>query len=51
MSISKDKRVRIYITRAFSRQDVAGKLSEVDLIVAIAEMNDGLFDASLGGQV
>lgn len=51
MSLLKGKRVRIFSTRAFSRQGVAGKLTEADLIAAIAEMNDGLWDASLGGQV
>ena len=43
--------MRIFATRAFSRLDVAGKLSGEDLITAVAEMNEGLWDASLGGQV
>ena len=43
--------MRIFTTRAFSRLDVAGELSDTDLILAVAEMNDGLWDANLGGQV
>jgi hypothetical protein len=43
--------MRIFITRAFSRLEVAGELSDEDLIKAAAEMNDGLWDANLGGQV
>ena len=43
--------MRIYTTRAFSRLEVAGELSDDDLIKAAAEMNDGLWDANLGGQV
>ena len=43
--------MRIFTTRAFSRLDVAGELSDTDLIAAVAEMNDGLWDANLGGQV
>ena len=43
--------MRIFTTRAFSRLDVVGELSDTDLILAVAEMNDGLWDANLGGQV
>ena len=43
--------MRIFTTRAFSRLDVAGELSDTDLIAAVAEMNDGLWDANLGGQL
>lgn len=43
--------MRIFTSRAFSRLDVAGELSDADLIAAVAEMNDGLWDANLGGQV
>ena len=43
--------MRIFTTRAFNRLDVAGGLKEVDLSAAVAEMNDGLWDANLGGQV
>jgi hypothetical protein len=43
--------MRIFTTRAFSRLDVVGELSDADLILAVAEMNDGLWDANLGGQV
>ena len=43
--------MRIFTTRAFSRLDVAGELSDTDLIAAVVEMNDGLWDANLGGQV
>ena len=43
--------MRIYITRAFSRLDVAGELGDSDLIAAVAEMNNGLWDVNLGGQV
>jgi len=49
--MSKGQCMRIFTTRAFNRLDVAGDLSEADLIAAVAEMNDGLWDASLGGQV
>ncbi len=43
--------MRIFTTRAFSRLEVAGELSDEDLIKAAAEMNDGLWDVNLGGQV
>ena len=43
--------MQIYTTRAFSRLDVAGELGDSDLIAAVAEMNDGLWDVNLGGQV
>lgn len=43
--------MRIFTTRAFSRLDVAGELSDEDLIKAATEMNNGLWDANLGGQV
>ena len=43
--------MRIFITRAFSRMDVAGKLSDADLIETVTEMNDGLLGVNLGGQV
>lgn len=43
--------MRIFTTRAFSRLDVASELSNKSLITAVAEINDGLWDASLGGQV
>jgi hypothetical protein len=49
--ISKGTCIRIFTTRAFSRLDVAGELSDADLVAAVAEMNDGLWDANLGGQV
>jgi len=43
--------MQVFTTRAFSRLDVAGELRDSDLIAAVAEMNDGLWDANLGGQV
>lgn len=43
--------MRIFTTCAFSRLDVAGELSDEDLIKAATEMNNGLWDANLGGQV
>ena len=43
--------MRIFATRAFSRLDVAGELGDADLIAAVAEMNDGLWDVNLGGNV
>ncbi len=43
--------MRIFTTRAFNRLDVAGELGDADLIAAVAEMNDGLWDVNLGGQV
>ena len=43
--------MRIFSTRAFNRLDVADELSDADLITAVAEMSDGLWDVSLGGQV
>jgi len=43
--------MRIFATRAFSRLDVTRELSDADLITAVAEMNDGLWDVNLGGQV
>ena len=43
--------MRIFITRAFSRLDVAGELSDAKLIAAVAELNKGLWDTALGGQV
>ena len=43
--------MRIFITRAFSRMDVAGKLSDADLIETVTEMNCGLLGVNLGGQV
>ena len=43
--------MRIFTTRAFSRLDVASELGDSDLIAAVAEINDGLWDANLGGQV
>lgn len=43
--------MRIFTTRAFSRLDVAGEFSDDDLTKAATEMNDGLWDANLGGQV
>lgn len=41
----------IFTTRTFSRLDVAGELVNSDLIAAVTEMNDGLWDVNLGGQV
>ena len=43
--------MRIFTTRAFNRLDVAGELGDAELIAAVAEMNDGLWDVNLGGQV
>jgi hypothetical protein len=43
--------MRIFTTRAFNRLGVASEFSNTDLIAAVAEMNDGLWDANLGGQV
>jgi hypothetical protein len=43
--------MRIFATRAFSRLDVTRELGDADLIAAVAEMNDGLWDVNLGGQV
>lgn len=43
--------MRIFKTRAFSRLPVANELSDANLISAVAEMNEGLWDANLGGQV
>ena len=43
--------MRIFATRAFSRLDVTRELSDADIITAVAEMNDGLWDVNLGGQV
>lgn len=43
--------MRIFLTRAFERLDVAKKLSEADLAVAVSEMNDGLLGANLGSRV
>jgi len=43
--------MRIFRTRAFSRLEVARQLSDADLRAAVAEMNNGLWDANLGGQV
>lgn len=43
--------MQIFITRAFSRLDVAGELGDSDLIAAVTEMSDGLWDVNLGGQV
>ena len=43
--------MRIFVTRAFSRLEVASELADAELISAVAEMNYGLWDANLGGQV
>jgi hypothetical protein len=43
--------MRIFRTRAFSRLVVARKITDADLRVAVAEMNNGLWDANLGGQL
>lgn len=43
--------MRIFTTRAFARLKIANELSADDLIKAVAEMNEGLWDANLGGQV
>lgn len=43
--------MRVFLTRAFSRLEVACQLSDAELRAAVAEMNNGLWDANLGGQV
>jgi len=43
--------MRIFRTRAFSRLEVARELSDADLRAAVAEMDNGLWDANLGGQL
>jgi hypothetical protein len=43
--------MQIFTTRVFSRLAVANELGDADLITAVAEMNDGLWDVNLGGQV
>ena len=43
--------MRIFATRAFSRLEVAAELGDEDLIAAVREMNEGSWDAALGGQV
>ena len=43
--------MQIFTSRGFSRLEVASELSDTDLITAVAEMNAGLWDANLGGQV
>ena len=43
--------MHIFATRAFSRLGVTRELGDADLIAAVAEMNDGLWDVNLGGQV
>lgn len=43
--------MRVFRTRAFSRLEVARQLGDADLRTAVAEMNNGLWDANLGGQV
>ena len=43
--------MRIFVTRAYKRLDVAGKLSDSDLIAVVSEMNDGLRGVNLGGRV
>lgn len=43
--------MRIFITREFSRSAMGADLSETDLVNAAMEMNEGLWDANLGGQV
>lgn len=43
--------MRIFTSRTFSRLQVASELSDADLVAAVVEMNDGLWDANLGGQV
>ena len=43
--------MRIFVTRAFRRLDVAGKLSYADLTAVVSEMKDGLQGVNLGGRV
>ena len=43
--------MQVFITRAFRRLGVAGELGDADLIAAVTEMNAGLWDVNLGGQV
>ena len=43
--------MRILITSAFSRLGVSSDISKMQLLAAVAEMNKGLWDANLGGQV
>jgi len=43
--------VRIFITRAFGRLAVAVEIGASDLISAVVEMNNGLWDANLGSQL
>ena len=43
--------MRIFITREFSRSVMGADLGEAALVNAAMEMNEGLWDANLGGQV
>ncbi len=43
--------MRIFYTREFGRAIIDTDLGESDLVTAAAEMNAGLWDATLGGQV
>ena len=43
--------MRIFITREFSRSVMGADLSEADLVNAAMEMNEGLWNANLGGKV
>jgi len=43
--------MRIFITREFNRSVMGADLSEADLVYAAMEMNEGLWDANLGGKV
>ena len=43
--------MRIFLTSAFSRLGVSSDISNMQLLSAVAEMNKGLWDANLGGQV
>lgn len=43
--------MRIFATREFCRLDVAVEVGEAELIAAVVEMNNGLWDANLGSQL
>ena len=43
--------MRIFVTREFSRSVMNADLNEADLVNAAMEMNEGLWEASLGGKV
>jgi len=43
--------MRIFVTREFSRSDIGKAIGAFELTKAAFEINQGLWDASLGGQV